>query len=1071
MGEVWLAQDTLLDRPVAIKYLMAPDSSFHRDFFLSEARSLARLQHPNITLIYDAVFNESQQQFHLIMEYVDGDTLNDFIKKEDNKLPLSATLDIAIGVAQALEYAHKREIVHRDIKPSNVMISNGKAKLTDFGLADLMSALTEGSDEIVGTVDYMPPEQILANPMDGRADLYSLGVMLYEMVTGQTPFSHHEMVDNIIAAHLNEAPVSPREFAPNIPIALEYAILHLLEKEQENRYQSAGELLKALNSLQARQQVSQSHMNLLALDAGPIVGRADALQQLNDIWDQVRDQHKPHLVVLQGDMGIGKTRLAVEFIGQKVVDQGFIAVAGRSDEFNLPYDPFGEILSTIINRQLTPPIPQAKLMYLLMQIPELARLIHLPSTEVPPPAQNQDPSQVHWQFYSAVLSVFTQLEKAVIFIEDATTLDKASLDLLRFILNRKQLPLMFVTACRNQNKEAWHEIISTHEKTSIDLEPLSTTQIAEYVTEWATKTVPKSVIEVIETRSQGNPLQVEIAINQLHKDGLLYKDRTKPLTESRSAKPVKPAKQKDTLIMPQSVTGLFEERLAQLSEESHKRLIMAALLKDGHEFDFDTWVKLLGGESQLEIAQQVIDEAQEKRVVYQVSDSLYAFRPVEMGKALIGELSTENRRSLHLVIADILVEKQVSPILIAYHYEQAGLVIEAASTLKAAGDNAIETFAVDSAIEYYNRSVELEASGSVYKTLGKLYHQIGRWKDSANSYREALLLAEKANDTTNQATILNQLSFTLWMHDQYREAYKQAMVALKLPGAPATQQAISQSHLGMISWLMGQLSDAETWCLKAVDILRNAEDQASLAAAYSRLGLVYFSQGRFSESETVTNSALGLRKSLNDPWGEAFCLNNLAKVAIDRGDFDKALTLLKSAEELFKKVNSLDGLMVIYTNQGRTYLHRGDAATALPHFTKAMRLAQEIGKWGTYGLSEIYLLTGQASLRLGKISPAKGAVSDALRFVQKTGNREYIAVAQATLAEIHAAQGENIEAEEMYRKALNLFEEIGNRAGLLRTRLSYARFLDQRGEQSGAASLRSETLTQAKEIELYLPVN
>jgi serine/threonine protein kinase/tetratricopeptide (TPR) repeat protein len=1062
MGEVWLAEDTLLRRPVAIKYMGTPESAFYREFFIAEARALARLQHPNITLIYDAVFDEERQQFYLVMEYVEGESLDDYLKTA-GPLPLDVTLDIAIGVAQALQYAHERDIVHRDIKPSNVMLHNGQAKLTDFGLAQLISNLTEGADVIVGTLDYMSPEQILGGTLDGRTDLYALGGMLYEMVAGRTPFED-KSPNETMEAHVNVSPPSPKNFAPDIPVSLEYAIIRLLAKEPDDRYASAAELLQVLESFRTRQQASQSHLNLLQFEDKPLVGRTEELHQLNGIWQQVQDTHKPRLVVLSGEMGMGKTRLAGEFIGRTIIDQEAAVVAGKSDEFNLPYDPFSEILATVLNRELIAPLPQDQLDQLLVQIPDLARLLHLSSSITD--LQSKDAGQVHWQFFATVLSILTQLAPAIIFIKNATTLDEASFDLLRFLLGREQLQLMFVvTSLNTPQTDAWFDTLSADEKHVIDLNPLSSPQVETFLTEWLGSGIPEPAVDLIQKRSGGIPLQIEVAANQLIKDGLLSQD------ESGQWHYVirQTEKQSSAVLLPRSMTRIFSGRLQDLSEETREGLTLAALLRNGAEFDFDTWLTVLGGEAERDAAQQIIDEALRNSVIRRIDDHRYDFRPGGLGQHLLAELSDEQRQAMHRAIADILTESQASPVLIGYHYQQAGLTAEAAALLKEAGDKAIAGCAIDAAINYYNRSVELVESRPIQKTLGQLYHQTGNWKVAVDHYERALTLAGSEADLADQAAILNSLSLTLWYHDQYKEAYQRAVRVRKLSGVPETERAVAASHLGMISWLMGRLAEAEKWCRESSEALQNTADDAGLAGAYNRLGLVYFSQGRLAEAEEVFLSSLQLRQELEDIWGQAFCLNNLAKVAIDRGEFVQALSLLESAEELFQRIDSHDGLMVIYTNQGRMCLYQADAEQAMPYLTKALHLARRIGKHGSFGLSEIYLLIGQASLQLGKVKPAYAATCDALKIVEAAGNREYIANAHATLAQIYQRQDDQAAAETAYQQALALFEQMEHLGGLLRTRLVYAQYLAQTGEPDRAQTLTEQTRTKAKEIGLYLP--
>ncbi len=300
-GDLWLATDTFLDRFVAIKCPKAAHDPGLRERFLAEARMLARLNHPNITQIYDALFDEGENRFYLVMEYVDGKDLAEIIRA-GTPLPLDIVLDIAMGILRALSYAHGQGIVHRDVKPANVMIADD-VKLTDFGLANLKAILQRRTDFIAGTVAYMSPEQIEGRAIDGRADLYSLGVTLFEMITGgRLPFDCADR-DEMLKAHLNVVPIPLSTFAPTIPPVLEQVIMRLLAKDPEDRYPSAEALMDVLDSIHVGPKLSN-----LPVQLTPFVGREAVLAEIKD---RLQDPDC-RLLTLVGPGGSGKTRLAVK---------------------------------------------------------------------------------------------------------------------------------------------------------------------------------------------------------------------------------------------------------------------------------------------------------------------------------------------------------------------------------------------------------------------------------------------------------------------------------------------------------------------------------------------------------------------------------------------------------------------------------------------------------------------------------------------------------------------------------------------------------------------------------------
>src|SRR5262245_61072402 len=260
MGEVYRARDPRLNRVVALKVL--PETTAgdpeRRSRFEREAQSIAALSHPNIVTIF--AVEEADGVLFLTMEYVDGKPLSDLIVK--GGLPVAQILNLAIPLADAVSAAHQKGITHRDLKPANVMIgADGRLKVLDFGLAKLMEAplaemavtglptvVLTAEGRIVGTVAYMSPEQAEGKPVDSRSDIFSLGVMLYEMVTGARPFTG-DTAGSTITSILRDTPRPITELNPGVPRDLARIVRHCLVKDAEHRYQSAKDLRNDLEDV------------------------------------------------------------------------------------------------------------------------------------------------------------------------------------------------------------------------------------------------------------------------------------------------------------------------------------------------------------------------------------------------------------------------------------------------------------------------------------------------------------------------------------------------------------------------------------------------------------------------------------------------------------------------------------------------------------------------------------------------------------------------------------------------------------------------------------------------------
>lgn len=251
MSVVYKAKDKLLNRFVAIKILKPEFINDHKfiDSFRRESQAAASMSHPNIVNIYDV--GKEGNIHYIVMELVEGSALSDIIRDE-GPMPYTKVIAISKQIASALAFAHKTHIIHRDVKPHNIMMTpSGTAKITDFGIAKAVNAATivDNTDGIIGSVHYFSPEQARGGYVDEKSDIYSLGIVMYEMLTGNVPFDGDNPV-NIALMHINGEMPRPSQVVDGVPPALEHIIMKCTDKYPVNRYASADELIEALNNLE-----------------------------------------------------------------------------------------------------------------------------------------------------------------------------------------------------------------------------------------------------------------------------------------------------------------------------------------------------------------------------------------------------------------------------------------------------------------------------------------------------------------------------------------------------------------------------------------------------------------------------------------------------------------------------------------------------------------------------------------------------------------------------------------------------------------------------------------------------
>jgi len=750
---VYLAHDEKLDRDVAIAVIKTEgldEAGLSR--VKREAQAMARLgDHPNIVTVFDIgeegpSAGSGRAEPYIVSQYMAGGDVEGSIRQaEDHRLPVERALRIAEQACHALEHAHARGVIHRDIKPGNIWLTEeGAAKLGDFGLAVALdrSRLTmEGT--MLGTVAYMAPEQALGRQSDARSDLYSLGCVLYEMLTGRPPFLGEEAV-GVISQHINTAPVALTWHSPEVPPELDALVMRLLAKVQDERPASAAAVAAALAAIlvDAARPAAERPAAATAAGAqagafrrGPFAGREKEMAQLKERFEDALSGHGS-LVMIVGEPGIGKTRLADELSVYARV-RGAQALTGQcyESEGAPPYIPFVEALRQYVNSRPADALREE----MGEGASDLAKLVSEVRARVPdiPSTREQEPEAERYRLLDAVASFLVNASTAnplLLILDDLHWADKPSLLLLEHLTRRLEgARILVLGTYRDVELDRRHplsEVIAGLRRERLYERILLRGLDADGVRAMLAgrgamsgrpeQYVNPALADALHQQTEGNPFFIEETILHLVAVGALYrKEGQWQIRMSALAEHI-----------PEGVREVIGRRLSRLSEAANEALGHASVL--GREFDFDVLQQFceMGEDKLLSALEETLAAAlvTEQKTASGVS---YRFSHALVQETLYGELSIARKQRLHLRAGRALEQARAGRLEphvghLAYHFHQGNDAEKATEYSRQAGDAAARVYAWEEALRHWETALELmEEQGGNDEERARLLERLG----------------------------------------------------------------------------------------------------------------------------------------------------------------------------------------------------------------------------------------------------------------------------------------------------------------------------------------------------------
>jgi tetratricopeptide (TPR) repeat protein len=1105
MGIVYQAFDTLLKRSVAIKVLS--DSGLSADSqsrLLDEARAAAGLSHPNIVTVYDV--REYDGSLFIIMELVDGKSL-----KDESFEDLDRILEINRQLCEALAHAHQHNVIHRDLKPENVLLVDGQVKLMDFGLARSMASRMSTDGDLVGTAFYLAPEQALGLEVDERTDLYSLGVMMYEMLTGRLPFTAGDALA-VISQHLHAPVIPPRTYNGKIDSELNLLILRLMSKTREERPSSADEVLSALSSIGKLEQEGVETGDIILLQQivqGRLVGREVELDSLRRHWREAQ-QGQAQLVLISGEPGVGKTRLAKELIAYGRLHGGRILQGGCYEyEAMVPYLPFAEALRDWVHTQTTESLHD-KLGRNATELAKLAPEIEArlgPLTPNPSLAPDQERMRLFDNFARFLQNLAAE-KGLLLFLDDLHWADRGTLSMVHYLLRRlRNERVLILGGYREVELDRTHPLAAAlvewnRERlvTRIQLGRLTKDDCGQLLASmFEQDEITPEFTEAIFRETEGNPFFIEEVVKALIDSGQIYREN---LEWQRG--------EIADLAIPQSIKEAIGRRLNRLSTESTEILQHAAIL--GKIFDFQELITIHtnGGEGKLDQENKILnalDEGLNAQLIRALEGESFSFTHDKIRETLYEEINSIRRRRLHHKLAQRL-EKVVKDQAredylpdLAYHYLQGGDLEKGMEYAIRAGEHARNLYANDEAVKYYLQAAEaaevLNLPGElseIFETIGDLYQSQGYFYDAVEYFQQGISLTisnehrarlkmkiggsyanvgdvrgldylRAAERELDPETQVDDLANTLtWIgryyhyQSQHKLAIKSFENALKMV-EPSDKYYIKCTLYAFLSGSYEHLIDtaeSEKWAKECIYLAEKNDDPAWIAVGNEFLAENAFFVGRWNEALEYAHQdiEIGLKVGSQDriAWG-TFCQ---ASALYGLGKLAEALDVSQSSLDLVEQIgeNRLATWIIPLLSMIQADLDADEAAELLAHegIKKADELDQVVLQcWSRYAY--IKLLVKQS-----KWEEALQICEQGKNLYLPTENilgRQYI---QIIIPEVFLGSDMLTEAEAAIEEAINLLREhkvLQNLGMVLRIK---GQILTEKGNHEKAAESYKEAI-------------
>ncbi len=961
-----------------------------------EMRALSRLSHPGIVRIVDVGLTDEVPWY--AMELLEGVTLADLVHPDQDQQETAASGKVTRGsrrggrapdreqrdeilavfapLCDALAFLHGEGVIHLDLKPDNVFLVGGEPRLMDFGLA-ARSVAVHGRDVLdvvgrgVGTLAYMAPEQILGAPLDARADLYALGCMLFEAITGRPPFAGESSL-SLVYAHLQREAPRPSELAPDVPAELDRLVLSLLAKDPDARTGYAADVAGALRSIvsSAPPAAPSAPRPRDYLYRPALVGRDEPVRALRDLLERSA-LGETRVVFLEGESGVGKTRLAIELARRDAeaftVLTGACRALGVGEAHGSPLTPFDEVFHGIADRcRAGGPEETARLLgssgrVLSAYAPVLRQV---PGAELWQEPEPLPARAARARLVSAMCDALLALARsspALVLLDDVHWADDVTLEVLATLLSRAggDAPLFVLATCRSEERRArLAELLSSPNARTIRLARLDAAGAREMASSMLGRAeLPAAMVDRVSMHAEGNPFFIAEYLRAAVREEVLRRVDGRWRAEDPDGARVA------SLPLPRSIRELVERRFERLGELARAAAEIAAVI--GRDVEPEAIA------AHLEASELAVSDALQELLATQLFEALpdgrLRFVHAKLHEGVYERIAPERRASLHLAVGEVLEASAPAAgraALLARHYLEGRAYARALDQLELAGLEALRSGSHSAAESLFSRARAL----SEQERLPVSDLRRARWERGLGDARFAL--GDLARAAEHGRAALEILGHALPSAGPGAAlAVARESLAARVPprdeeeAAALTEAALGALRVAETGFYALDMSALVAGSVLATTLAGRARADSKASRAYAMLGLVLGSMRLRGPALRLAERALRAAEQGDEATAVVYAHYVRSTIELCHRDFASSRRSASEAARIARSVDDRYDAGIAETLLGHCEYYTGELPASAERYARLARDAAGCGAiqheaWGLYAEARTLVHTG-----------------------------------------------------------------------------------------------------------------